>query len=220
MFYDVKKAEEMGMFIGEVIWKPADWHNFLTVVAQGLPFSESDWNSPYSAPSLFDSDGHARAKPTDSQKASIRGLRALRDNPTQEVASYLNQPRFSSKDLGAILEVDSDESTADASSAGGAGDRKRMCDLIAPEELKEEARTKTQATKTRGGTAYWDTSFGKSAPLGSAEERAVTKAVKKAIQRGLKDAKKGTNLGPSFIPLCPAEAAKYASQVPPHGWGL
>jgi hypothetical protein len=65
---------------------------------------------------LFDSDGQKRAQPTDSQKASIKSLRVLKDSPATDVASYLNQPRFRSKDLGSIVEADSDDSTAGASS--------------------------------------------------------------------------------------------------------
>ncbi len=82
VYYDTKKAEGDGLFMGKsFIWQPADWQKFLTVVTAGLPFNEDSWGNLYAVPNLFDSDGVTRAKPTVNQKAAIRTLRNMKENP-------------------------------------------------------------------------------------------------------------------------------------------
>ncbi len=116
----------------------------------GLPFRGKDWDDLFKAPALFNSDGVCRAKPTQSQKEQFNTLRRMQESPSEVVRSYLRQPSFRAKKLGSLPEEeDSDGSTTDASTVGGALDRKRMreYEALAMSDLSEYAREVANAKK-------------------------------------------------------------------------
>ena len=88
-------------------------------------------------------------------------------------------------------------------------DRKRMFDLIALEDLKEDAREKTNAAKTKtlqGGTAHLNARFGQMEMPCTAEEKEQSKLDKKGHPEGDEGAEggdEGHGHGPELPPSVP-----------------
>ena len=143
----------------------------------------------------------------------MTALKAMKMEPSPKVADYLAQPSFDSKELGTIVEGDSEGSTMDVSTDGWSLSSDAVYQLIAKDTLMEEAREQQvrSAVRKSASSSSWRDPANERTIEGYVDVEAICTEASKEEQKLIKRAKQKegrTKEGTGKKSSTSAEAAK------------